>query len=161
MRVSRGTLKALAALTWYIGAGVLLYKGSGYVLGALREGAALPPVTAGVVGVVAGLARGRTMFLRACRGNLARIDALEEPRVWQFFRPGFFAALLVMIAGGAVLAWLAGTGYWGSVVVGGLELVIGTALLTSSVGFWRRGEDASSEATPEATASQRAAAARD
>ena len=153
MRVSRGTLKALAALTWYIGAGVLLYRGGGYVLGALREGAALPPVSAGVVGVAAGLARGRTMFLRACRRNVARIDALEDPRVWQFFRPGFFAALLVMIAGAAALKWLAGTGYWGSVVVGGLELVIGTALLTSSDAFWRSGEDESSEATSEAAAS--------
>ena len=92
------------------------------------------------------------MFLRACRRNVARIDALEDPRVWQFFRPGFFAALLVMIAGAAALKWLAGTGYWGSVVVGGLELMIGTALLTSSVAFLRQDEDAS-EAISETAAS--------
>ena len=138
MRVPHGFLKVLAALTWYVGAGVLLYKGSGYLLSAFGSGAALPPVAAGVLGVTAGLARGRTMFLRACRKNLARIEALDEPRAWQFFRPVFFVALLGMFALGAALSGLAGTGYWGSVVVGGLELVIGTALLTSSIAFWRR-----------------------
>lgn len=137
MRVSRATLKILAAATWYIGGGVLLYKGTGYVLAAASAGPVVPPVLAGVAGAAVGLMRGRTMFLRACRRNLQRIAALDDPRVWQFFRPGFFAALAVMIAAGAVLAWLASTGYWGQVVVGGLELVIATALLTSSIAFWR------------------------
>ncbi len=139
MRVSRTALKALAAATWYIGGGVLLYKGSGYLFAAAASGSELWPALSGALGVTVGLMRGRTMFLRACRQNLARIDALDDPRVWQFFRPGFFAALAVMIAGGAVLAWLAETGYTGAVVVGGLELVIATALLTSSVAFWTAG----------------------
>lgn len=137
MRVSRATLKILAAATWYIGGGVLLYKGAGYLVAAASVGPVVPPVLAGVAGAAVGLMRGRTMFLRACRRNLQRIAALDDPRVWQFFRPGFFAALAVMIAAGAVLAWLAGTGYWGQVIVGGLELVIATALLTSSIAFWR------------------------
>lgn len=139
MRTSRTALKVLAAATWYIGSGVLLYKGSGYLLEAAGAGSTVWPAVSGATGVLAGLMRGRTMFLKACRRNLARIDALDDPRVWQFFRPGFFAALAVMIAGGAVLAWLAETGYVGAVVVGGLELIIGTALLTSSVAFWREG----------------------
>lgn len=138
MRVSRTALKALAAATWYVGGGVLLYKGSGYLLAAAASGGVLWPALSGMLGVTVGLMRGRTMFLRACRRNLARIDSLDDPRIWQFFRPGFFAALAVMIAGGAVLAWLAATGYTGAVVVGGLELIIATALLTSSVAFWQR-----------------------
>lgn len=137
MRVSRSTLKVLAAVTWYSGGGVLLYKGAGYLVDAAATGALVPPVLAGLAGVTVGLLRGRTMFLHACRRNLRRIERLPDPRVWQFFRPGFFAALALMIAAGAVLAWLAGTGYWGEVVVGGLELVIATALLTSSMAFWR------------------------
>lgn len=140
MRVSHTALKALAAATWYVGGGVLLFKGSGYLLSAAASGPWLYPAISGVIGIGVGLLRGRTMFLRACRRNLARIDALEQPRVWQFFRPGFFAALAVMIAGGAALAWVAGTGYRGGVVVGGLELMIATALLTSSGAFWRRSE---------------------
>lgn len=139
MRVSHTALKVLAAATWYIGSGVLLYKGSGYLLEAAGTGSAVWPALSGAAGVLVGLMRGRTMFLKACHRNLARIDALDDPRVWQFFRPAFFAALAVMIAGGAVLAWLAETGYTGAVVVGGLELIIGTALLTSSVAFWREG----------------------
>lgn len=137
MRVSRSALKALAAVTWYVGGGVLLYKGGGYLVHAGGTGAVVPPVLAGLAGLTIGLLRGRTMFLEACRRNLRRIEGLDEPRVWQFFRPGFFAALALMIAGGAALAWVAGTGYWGEVVVGGLELVIATALLTSSIAFWR------------------------
>lgn len=137
MRVPHGFLKTLAAATWYVGAGVLLFKGSGYLLMAFESGATLPSIVSGVAGVIVGLVRGRTMFTRACRRNLQRIDALEDPRIWQFFRPGFFAALVLMCAGGVALSWLARSGYWGSVVVGGLELVIGTALLTSSVVFWR------------------------
>lgn len=136
MRVPHIALKLLAAATWYVGAGVLIYKGAGYLVSAFGAGAALPPVVSGLLGLIVGLVRGRTMFLKACRRNLTRIDALERPRIWQFFRPGFFAALLLMFAAGAVLAWLAGLGYWGRVVVGGLELVIGAALLTSSTAFW-------------------------
>lgn len=135
MRVSRSLLKALAALTWYVGGGVLLFKGTGYLVQAGGAGPTLPAVLSGILGVTGGMLRGRTMFVRACRRNLRRIEALHEPRIWQFFRPGFFAALAVMIAGGAVLAWLAETGYWGAVLVGGLELVIATALVTSSVAF--------------------------
>ena len=136
MHVSHGVLKALAALTWYVGGGVLLYKGTGYLFAAAAGGPSLPAALAGGLGVTVGLLRGRTMFLRACRRNLSRIDALERPRPWQFFRPGFFAALALMIAGGALLSWLAGVGYWAAVTVGGLELVIATALLSSSTPFW-------------------------
>lgn len=141
MRVSRSTLKLLAALTWYIGGGVLLYNGTGYLIHAVATGAIVPPILAGLAGVTLGLLRGRTMFLNACRRNLRRIERLDDPRVWQFFRAGFFVALAVMIAAGAVLAWVAGTGYWGEVVVGGLELVIATALLTSSIAFWQSPAD--------------------
>lgn len=136
MPVSRSLLKALAALTWYVGGGVLLFKGTGYLVQAGGAGPALPAVLSAVLGLTGGMLRGRTLFVRACRRNLRRIEALHEPRIWQFFRPGFFAALAVMIAGGAILAGLAETGYWGAVLVGGLELVIATALLTSSVAFW-------------------------
>lgn len=138
MRVPRSLLKALAAATWYIGGGVLLYKGTGYLIAAGGAGPVWPALASAVAGAAVGVLRGRTLFLRACRRNLRRIDALEHPRIWQFFRPGFFLALAAMFAGGAALAWLAGTGYWGSVVVGALEIVIAVALITSSVAFWRR-----------------------
>lgn len=135
MRVSHTTLKALAAVVWITGAVVLLLKGSGYLLGASGAGPAWSVGIAAVLGLAVGLLRGRTMFLGACRRNLRRIDALERPRFWQFYRPGFFAALVVMMAAGSFFSWLAGLATWTAVVVGGLELVIGTALLTSSPEF--------------------------
>lgn len=140
MRVSRTTLKALAAATWYTGGGVLAYKGVDWLLSAASTGVDAAPLVAGLLGVLVGLARGRTMFLKACLRNLRRIDALPAPRVWQFYRPGFFAALVLMLLAGALLAWIASRGYWEAVVVGGLEMMIGTALLSSSTAFWRSPE---------------------
>lgn len=137
MRVSHSTLKALAAAVWLIGAGVLLYKGSAYLVAAGRSGLVAGAIAGAAVGVGIGLLRGRAMFLPACRRNLRRIDRLDRPRLWQFFRPGFFAALTLMLAAGAGLSWLAGLDPWAGLVVGTLELVIALALLTSSVAFWR------------------------
>jgi hypothetical protein len=145
MRVSHTTLKLLAAITWYVGGGILTYKGAGYLVHAGYSGAPWPALLAGGLGGGLGVFRGRTLFLRACERNLRRIRQLPDPRAWQFFRPGFFAALAVMIAFGGFLAWLAETGYWGAVVVGGLELVVGTALLTSGVAFWRDVQEPNSE----------------
>jgi hypothetical protein len=132
----------MAAAVWYVGAGVLLFRGSAYLVGTAEAGALWGAVAAGAAGLATGMLRGRTLFLRANRRNLQRIDALPDPRAWQFFRPWFFAALVVMMAAGASLAWLAGLGTVPRLIVGGLELVIGTALLTSSIAFWRPvGED--------------------
>jgi hypothetical protein len=136
MRVPHHSLKLLAAATWYIGGGVLAYRGTGYLVGAARAGSLWPPLVAAAAGLGIGLVRGRTLFLGACQRNLRRIDGLTEPRLWQFFRPWFFAALVVMMAVGGVLAWLATRGYWGAMLVGGAELALATALLTSSVVFW-------------------------
>lgn len=121
--------------------------GSGYIVEAaeLRPPSPLPWI-GGALGMATGAWRGRRTFARACRRNLARIDALPDPRVWQFYRPGFFVALGVMIAGGAVLRLIAERGgFWALVLVGSLELIIGTALLTSSREFFRRRD---SEARP-------------
>ena len=134
--MSHGFLKVMSAAVWYVGAGVLLYKGSGYLVGAAVAGPLWPPILAGFAGATVGLLRGRTQFLKACRRNIARIEALERPRLWLIFRPVFFLALGLMFAAAAAFGWLAGTGYWGAVIVGGLEMIIGVALLTSSIAFW-------------------------
>ncbi len=136
MRARPLTLKVLAATTWYVGGTVLAYKGAGYLIEAMGVGATWPPVAAGAAGVLAGLLRGPSLFLEANQRNLRRIDRLPDPRLWQFFRPGFFVALAVMIGFGGFLAWLAEQGYWGGVVVGGAELTVATALWTSSAVFW-------------------------
>jgi hypothetical protein len=157
MRVSATALKVMAAVTWYAGGGVLLLKGSGYLLGSAGSGAVGPALVAAMAGLAVGVFRGRTLFLRVCHRNLRRIEALERPRAWQFFRPTFFAALVAMMAAGAVLSWVAGTGRWPAVAVGGLELMIAAALLTSSVAFWRPVAIATGEAAEAAGHSRDAA----
>ena len=135
LRVSHRFLRILAALTYYGGAVGL----SANALGYLGRGADAYPGwewIAGAAGVTLGLLRGRTMFTRACRKNLRRIYSLADPRPWQFFRPAFFAALLLMIAAGVTLSGVAEASPRASLVVGALELTIGVGLLTASRLFW-------------------------
>lgn len=129
-------LVVLAGLTWLIGSGVLIVKG----VSLLREAGSLEPshnwhwLTA-IGGVIVGSLKARFILVARCRSNLARIATLEEPRIWQFFRPGFFVALAAMITAGALLSRLAHGNYGFLISVALLDLSIGTALLGSSYVF--------------------------
>lgn len=138
MRASRRTLNILAAGTWYAGGLALLRKGVSLLLAAHAE----EPWTdclwlaSGSALLLGGL-KARFLFSRSCRRNLARIAALPDPRAWQFFRPGFFAALALMIATGAALSRLAHADPRFTCFVAAVDLTIAVALLGSSVVFWR------------------------
>ncbi|HIQ00711.1 MAG TPA: hypothetical protein EYH30_01030 [Anaerolineales bacterium] len=140
--VSGRVLKILAAVTWYAGGAVLLAKGSSLLIeaDALAPGRAwqwlVPPV-----GLVVGGLKARFIFSKSCRENLDRIEGLDRPKVWQFFRPGFFAALAVMALGGATLSRLAHGNYPFLIGVAALDLSIATALLGSSYIFWIRRQE--------------------
>lgn len=131
-KVSSALLKGTAAVVWLIGGGILSAKGSGLLL----EAADLHP---GFVwswigfpaGVVLGVLKGKFLFVPSCRKNLARIDRLDSPRIWQFFSPKFFFALLLMIATGASLSRIAHGRYLMLILVGILDLSIASALLIS------------------------------
>ena len=88
---SKSILRLLAALTWHVGVAVLLIKAASLLFQAhhLRPDE-LWPLWAALLGTAAGLLKGVFLFSRSCRKNLRRIAALENPKVWQFFRPGFF-----------------------------------------------------------------------
>jgi hypothetical protein len=135
--VSARSLNFLAALVWYAGALALLVKGSSLLVEAEalnpRQGW---PWLAAAVSLIAGSLKAHFLFGRSCQKNLDRIAALDQPRLWQFFRPGFFAALAVMIATGASLSRLAHGDYAFLIAVATLDLAIGTALLASSQVFW-------------------------
>ena len=81
--------------------------------------------------------KARYLFSKSCRKNLDRIEALSEPKLWQFFRPGFFLALALMIATGATLSRLANGRYLPLLTVALLDLSIGVSLLASSIVFWQ------------------------
>jgi hypothetical protein len=136
MSISPRTLKLLALLTWLTGGVVLFLKG--YALfseaAGLRPGAELNSLPF-IIAIPAGGFKARYLFLPACRKNLARIDALFDPRPWQFFRMGFFIFLISMICLGAWFSrWAAGD-YAMLLLVSSVDLTLAVALLGSLGGF--------------------------
>jgi len=139
LTVSTRSLNILAAVVWYIGGIVLLLKGRSLLV----EAGTLNPQQgwiwlAVIAAIFFGSLKARFLFSKSCRKNLNRIAALDEPKVWQFFRPGFFVALAIMIATGATLSRLAHNNYPFLMGVGILDLSLAVALLGSSIVFWQR-----------------------
>jgi len=132
MTVSSTALKSLALLTWITGGVILSLKG--YALFAeaedLRPGAALNLLPFPIA-VVAGGLKARFLFVPNCRRNLARIDALRDPKPWQFFRIRFFIFLLSMIWLGYWLSGRAAGEYGMLLAVSSLDLALSVALLGS------------------------------
>jgi len=139
VNVSARTLNLLAAAVWIIGGLVLLWKGGSLLVQA--EGLQpdrVWPCLAVVAALLLGGLKGRSLFRKSCQRNLERIAALEQPKIWQFFRPGFFLALAVMIATGATLSRLAHGNYPFLIAVATLDLSLAVALLGSSTVFWKQ-----------------------
>ena len=136
---STSRLKIIAALVWYVGGIVLLLKGGGLLV----EADALKPEQdwlwlAAVAGLFLGGLKAKFLFSKSCQKNLDRIAALDRPRIWQFFRPGFLVFLTVMILTGATLSRLAHNNYPFLIGVAILDLGIAIALLGSSYVFWKQ-----------------------
>ncbi len=136
-QVSHVTLRTLSAIVWYIGGTILVLKGGSL----LFEAEALSPGRlwtwlAIPIGLLLGGLKAKFRFTKNCRRNLARIDALEQPKIWQFFTPVFFLLLALMISAGATLSRLSHGNYPALIGVGILDLSIASALLGSSIGFW-------------------------
>lgn len=134
-------LKWLSAAVWFTGAGILLWKGTGRFFAAAAELAPAWPIGVAVVSAALGILQGRTVFRRTCARNLHRIRALESPRPWQFFRPGFFLALAAMVGGAAALSVVAGYGPGAALAVAGVDWLIGFSLLISGEAFLSRPEE--------------------
>jgi hypothetical protein len=91
-----------------------------------------------VAGLLLGLLKARFLFSKFWHKNATRIDTLDEPRLWQFFRPGFFLMLAVMILAGATMSRLAAGHYQSLIGVATLDLSLAMALLGSGLIFWRQ-----------------------
>ena len=74
----------------------------------------------------------RLIFDKACRRNLDRIAGLTSPKIWAAYRPGFYLALVLMIAAGGTLSRLAQGNYGGLVAVAILDFSLAMGLLGSS-----------------------------
>jgi hypothetical protein len=132
------TLKILAALFWYIGGIILVLKGGSLLI----QADTLKPEQnwtwlAVVIGLLIGGLKAKYFFSKSCKKNLKRINFLSEPKIWQFFRPGFFLFLLIMIVTGVTLSRLAHNNYIFLISVAILDISIATALIGSSYVFWK------------------------
>jgi hypothetical protein len=139
LTVSHRTLKILAATIWYTGSLILIIKGGQLLLEAeaLIRGLGWPWAAIVFGGVLGGL-KAKYIFNRSCRRNLARIASLKKPRLWQFYSPGFFLALAVMITAGIILSRLAHGHYPFLIGVAVLDIAIATALILSSNNYWKQ-----------------------
>ncbi|MEH6469265.1 MAG: hypothetical protein V7725_06605, partial [Porticoccus sp.] len=133
------TLKSLAALTWYSGVVALLIKSTSLLLAAKK----IHPEEnwiwlAAFGGVVLGVIKAKYLFRRLCLKNLQRIDALEYPKFWNFYRIHFFIFLFSMVTLGSLLSRsaLAQGDYFMLLIMAFVELSVGMALLGSSNCFW-------------------------
>lgn len=135
---TRRLLAILAAITWYVGGVVLVLKGGSLLLEArdLRPGS-LWPITGLSLGLFIGGLKARFIFHRSGRKNLERIAALKRPKVWQFFSPKFFLMLGTVIPLGVIMSRFAHGHFPLLIGVGVLDVSIATALVGSSIVFWR------------------------
>ncbi len=139
MMTTAHALKILAALLWYLGGIMLVSKGSSLLI----EADMLKPEKnwtwgAIVIGLLIGGLKAKYLFSKSCKKNLARIDLLNKPKLWQFFSPKFFLSLAIMIAAGVTLSRMAHNNYIFLLSVAILDISIATALIGSSYTFWKQ-----------------------
>ena len=131
-------LRLLASLVWYSGAIVLSFKSSRLLIEAYNISPNLLWIWLTVLGgLMIGAIKARYLFKRLCIKNLKRIDALKNPRLWQFYRTGFFFFLLAMIILGSFISQLAHGNYPMLITMATIEVSLATALLGSSSCFWK------------------------
>jgi len=88
------------------------------------------------LGIALGIIQVLFIFRHSCRKNLQRINQLEDPRLWQFYRPGFFLALAIMITSGILMDHYAQGHYFFMLGVAALDFALTISLLGSSYVFW-------------------------
>lgn len=135
----RNDLKLIAGLVWFSGAVVLLLKGTSLLV----QARALQPDNDWVwlaipAGLLIGGIKTELIFEKACIRNLERIAGLDQPRIWQAYRPGFYLFLTTMVILGATLSRLAEGHYAGILAMAVLDFSLATALLGGGRPFWTR-----------------------
>lgn len=138
MSTSPRVLKLLAALTWYVGGVALALKSASLFLEAHALRSDLLWIWLAIaLGFAVGILKAATLFSSSCRKNLARIDRLDSPRLWQFFRPRFFLSLTLMISLGVTMSKMSHGHFSSLLAVGAFDLSLAMALFGSSYLFWK------------------------
>ncbi|MBS1258016.1 MAG: hypothetical protein MAG551_01069 [Candidatus Scalindua arabica] len=139
LTVSTRTLNILAAVFWCMGGIVLLVKGGSLLVEAYTLKSGMYWIWIAITaGPCIGSLKGKFIFSKIFRRNLARIRSLDQPKVWQIFRPWFFLFLAAMIATGVTLSRMAHGNYYFLIGVTILDFSIAIALLWSSSIFWKQ-----------------------
>jgi len=139
LKASNHTLKITAALVWYSGVVVLIFKSSGLFVAANKSGAAASWVLLAILfGIGIGLIKSEYLFVGVCTKNLKRIETLDNPMIWECYRVRFFLFLGLMITLGVTASRMVQGDYWLLIFLAILELSVGVALLFSSRCFWQR-----------------------
>ena len=129
----------LAAIAWFAGGISLGVKGLS-LAAVLFDTASVWRWLAPAAGIAAGLLKTKFLFNHFCQRNLDRIASLKAPRIWQFFRPGFFPALATMILCGALMSRAAVDNTAWLVLTVALDISLAIALLGSSHKFFLQPE---------------------
>jgi len=137
---SHQVLKILAAIIWFSGVFVLYIKGGSifFKAEALNPDSILTSIFL-IIAFVFGLIKAKFLFKPVCIKNLKRIEALTQPKLWEFYRFRFFIFLLSMVLLGSYLSHIAQGNYPLSITVLIIDISVGTALLFSSHCFWKKG----------------------
>ena len=126
------TLKTLAMTVWYIGFVVLSLKS--YTL--FAEAYSIDDnirylIFFLLIGLLLSLLKTKYIFLKSCQKNLLRIEALEAPKIWHFYRIRFFLFLIAVILLGAFLSRIASGDYRFLVSIGMVDMALALALFFS------------------------------
>jgi hypothetical protein len=138
LTTSKSTLTVISGFVWLSGGVILLLKAASLnaLAIALRPGEIWPWLAIAVALLIGGL-KARYIFGGFCQKNLDRIAALENPQLWQAFRPGFYVFLATMVVLGATLSKLAIESYPALLALVILDISIAIALLGSFRVFFR------------------------
>ena len=131
------TLKLLAMIVWYIGFIALSLKSYALFAEAYTiDNTVYKLIALLMIGLLLSLLKTKYIFTKACRKNLARIEALDDPKIWQFYRVGFFLFLAGVISLGAWLSRMAAGDYNFLVSVGVVDMALALALFFSGFVFF-------------------------
>lgn len=129
----------LAAVIWFTGVIVLLFKSTGMFIEAAGKGASVFLTSLAVLsGLSLGVVKSKYLFVRVCVKNINRIRALASPKIWQCYRGRFFFFLACMIISGDYAYSLARDNIDSLLCLAVLELSVGTALFISARCFFNR-----------------------
>jgi hypothetical protein len=132
------TLKNLALLVWYIGFIALSLKSYRLFNEAYTINNNLTYLIVFILlGFLLSLLKTKYIFTHSCKNNLQRIEQLEHPKIWQFYRVGFFIFLIGVISLGAFLSHQASGNYYFLVSVAVVDMALALALFFSGFEFFR------------------------